>query len=160
MLGVYLDIIFIHLRLARQNPGSSSRLSRTTAKELRNRTGRKTFQFSCDFFWMETQPKNRRKQTWAMQSDYGWLSIWPRSQLCSSLEFSQQRRVDKMEILNWILILAMLVCFLVMLYATIDTLETSKIFRDFVARRIEEESRSSFEKKNSNDTNTNIKTWL
>ena len=46
-----------------------------------------------------------------------------------------------MEILNWILILAMLVCFLVMLYATRDTLETSKIFRDFVTR-IEEESRS------------------
>jgi ERCC4-type nuclease len=63
-----------------------------------------------------------------------------------------------MEILNWILILAILVCFLVMLYATRDTLETSKIFRDFVARRIEEESRSSFEKKKSNDTNTNIKT--
>lgn len=63
-----------------------------------------------------------------------------------------------MEILNWILFFAMLVCFLIMLYATKDTLETSKIFRDFVARRIEEESRSSFEKKNPNDTNTNIKT--
>lgn len=66
-----------------------------------------------------------------------------------------------MEALDWILIFAIFACFLIMLCATKDTLETSKIFRDFVARRLEEESRSSIEEKKSNDTNdtsTNIKT--